>query len=191
MAARYAMLHPDRVTGLVLVGSLYPRRDPHMNTEIPGAAARRDAAAARALAELRTAGVETSDPERFCREYWRVEGPMTVGDPASLASRTWPCDLPNERPKNTSAWGAGVFRSLGAWDWTAEARTVTAPALVIHGDLDAMVPRASSEEWARVLPNSRLHVLSGAGHIPWWEHADRIFPLIDGFLQSLPPRSPW
>jgi pimeloyl-ACP methyl ester carboxylesterase len=138
MAARYAMLHPDRVTGLVLVGSLYPRRDP-----------------------------------------------------ASLASRTWPCDLPNERPKNTSAWGAGVFRSLGAWDWTAEARTVTAPALVIHGDLDAMVPRASSEEWARVLPNSRLHVLSGAGHIPWWEHADRIFPLIDGFLQSLPPRSPW
>jgi pimeloyl-ACP methyl ester carboxylesterase len=76
-----------------------------------------------------------------------------------------------------------VFGSLGEWDWTREARALSVRTLVVHGQEDLMVPLSSSREWAD-LTQGRLEVLPGAGHIPWWERADAIFPLIDSFLRE-------
>lgn len=189
LSARYAMLHPDRVERLVLVGSLYPRREPHIRYEPPEDPGRTDPDAVRRLARMREEGRDTLEPEAFCRAYWAVEGPSTVGDPAAAARRTYPCDLPNEWPANTSAWGAAVFRSMGEWDWREDARELETPTLVIHGELDRLVPLASSEEWARLLPNGWLLVLPGAGHVPWWEHEAAVFPLVDAFLDGTVPPS--
>ncbi|NIP83617.1 MAG: alpha/beta fold hydrolase [Gemmatimonadetes bacterium] len=187
LAARYAMLHPERVSRLVLVGALYPRRDPHIRYEPPADPGRVDSGAVARLERMREEGRDTLDPVAFCRAYWAVEGPSTVGDPASAARRTYPCELPNEWPTNTSAWGAGVFRSLGDWDWREAARRLEVPALVIHGEMDRMVPLASSAEWAELLPGGWLLVLPGAGHVPWWEHEETVFPRVDEFLDGQVP----
>ena len=41
------------------------------------------------------------------------------------------------------------------------------PVLVIHGARDAVVPLAAGEYLARALPNARLSIQSGAGHVPF------------------------
>jgi pimeloyl-ACP methyl ester carboxylesterase len=38
--------------------------------------------------------------------------------------------------------------------------------LILHGDADALVPLSDSEYIASQIPNSHLHVLKGAGHVP-------------------------
>ncbi|MGD8278638.1 MAG: alpha/beta hydrolase [Gemmatimonadota bacterium] len=134
------------------------------------------------LDSLRALGAETADPAGFCRAYWRVEGPRTTGDPAAAALRTCPCDLANVWTANLERWGQGVFASLGDWDWTADASAAEMPALIVHGTRDLMVPMAAAEEWASVLPRATLFSLAGAGHVPWWEYEDVLFPTLDSFL---------
>jgi pimeloyl-ACP methyl ester carboxylesterase len=40
------------------------------------------------------------------------------------------------------------------------------PTLILHGDKDVIVPLSDSEYAASQIPNSRLHVIKGAGHVP-------------------------
>lgn len=40
------------------------------------------------------------------------------------------------------------------------------PALVIHGELDAIIPVAAAEMVANAIPDSELVVIPGAGHVP-------------------------
>jgi pimeloyl-ACP methyl ester carboxylesterase len=40
------------------------------------------------------------------------------------------------------------------------------PTLIIHGELDAIIPLAVAEIAARAIPNCKLVVIPGAGHVP-------------------------
>ncbi len=40
------------------------------------------------------------------------------------------------------------------------------PTLILHGDHDVIVPPSDSEFAASQIPNSRLHMFKGAGHVP-------------------------
>jgi pimeloyl-ACP methyl ester carboxylesterase len=46
---------------------------------------------------------------------------------------------------------------------------VTAPALVIHGELDPWIPARVADEYAAALPNATLERVPNAGHWPWLE----------------------
>ena len=58
---------------------------------------------------------------------------------------------------------------------------VSAPALIIHGVAD-YVTGEGSRQWARALPNGRLLLIEGAGHLSQAERPDVLFPAIDTFL---------
>jgi pimeloyl-ACP methyl ester carboxylesterase len=51
----------------------------------------------------------------------------------------------------------------------ARARRVEAPTLVIHGELDRLIPLASARELVRRIPGWALRVLQGVGHVPMME----------------------
>jgi len=60
---------------------------------------------------------------------------------------------------------AAQFAAMGRYSTSAEAvSTLAMPALVLHGDEDALVPHERSVELAETLPDSRLVTLKGAGH---------------------------
>ena len=40
------------------------------------------------------------------------------------------------------------------------------PTLILHGDQDTLVPLSDSEWLASQIPQSHLHVVTGAGHVP-------------------------
>jgi proline iminopeptidase len=58
---------------------------------------------------------------------------------------------------------------------------VSAPALIIHGEEDA-IPMAMVAEWASALPNARLMKVANAAHFPYAERPDVVFPEIEKFL---------
>lgn len=57
---------------------------------------------------------------------------------------------------------------------------VTAPTLVIHGDIDPLVPIAGGIDTARSIPGAELMVLEGMGHALPMRHWTRI---VDGIAQ--------
>ena len=59
-----------------------------------------------------------------------------------------------------------------AHDVSARLGEISAPTLVIHGDVDPLVPLANGEYLAAHIPGARLVVYEDTGHIPEVERAD-------------------
>ena len=59
---------------------------------------------------------------------------------------------------------------------------VSAPTFVITGDDDRVIPGASSEVLAERIPNARLEVIAGAGHLFFLERPEETLRLLDAFL---------
>jgi pimeloyl-ACP methyl ester carboxylesterase len=59
---------------------------------------------------------------------------------------------------------------------------VTAPALVVWGSEDRIVPLECGERFAKALPHARLSVIEGAGHFVDMERPDELARLVTGFV---------
>jgi pimeloyl-ACP methyl ester carboxylesterase len=59
---------------------------------------------------------------------------------------------------------------------------ITIPTLVIHGEDDVIVPLGASEWLASQLPNSKLQVVKGAGHVPTVTHPNEVAEAINQFF---------
>jgi len=77
----------------------------------------------------------------------------------------------------------GVLRQIlavaASGDRTPQLRTIVAPALVIHGAADPMVPLACGADTAEAIPNARLEVIEGMGHDLPTQLMERLLALID------------
>ncbi|NIW35157.1 MAG: alpha/beta fold hydrolase [Gemmatimonadetes bacterium] len=63
--------------------------------------------------------------------------------------------------------------------------TIDAPTLVIVGSEDAIVPPADTREWAARIPDARLDVIAGAGHVSNLERPDTFNQMVADFLDGL------
>lgn len=68
-------------------------------------------------------------------------------------------------------------------DWTGRLADVTAPTLVIHGELDPILPLANGQEISELIANARLHVLRGVGHELPSDALDEISNAITNFTR--------
>ncbi len=182
MVARYAMLFPEKVDRLIMVGPLPLEAHTLTDYDPPEKATIVTDEDRAELARLRQEGVESYEPERFCGVYWSQQNRLSVGRPEWGSRIRNRCQYPNEWPRNFTRWVNQVIGSLGQWDWTAAAGNMAVPVLVIHGSRDLRVPLEGSREWVRTLPQSRLLVIEGAGHSPWHGMPEKIFPMVRTFL---------
>ena len=67
-------------------------------------------------------------------------------------------------------------------DYTADARTVRTPALVLHGDMDAIVPPAASA--AHNIAQATHITYDGIGHTPFLEAPARFADDLDAFIRK-------
>jgi pimeloyl-ACP methyl ester carboxylesterase len=59
-------------------------------------------------------------------------------------------------------------------------RGITMPVLLLWGEKDAMIPVANAQDYLAVLPDARLAVLPGVGHVPQEEApAVSLAPVLD------------
>jgi pimeloyl-ACP methyl ester carboxylesterase len=82
-------------------------------------------------------------------------------------------------------WGGrAAYFSLGRrHDWTGALRTVTAPALVVHGGRD-LQPEEASRLYVEALGNAQFRVIAGASHFPHIEKPDEFARVVGEFLQA-------
>jgi pimeloyl-ACP methyl ester carboxylesterase len=81
----------------------------------------------------------------------------------------------------------GYMRQLQAalaHDVAGELTRVAAPTLVIHGDLDPLVPPPNGANLAARIPGARHLVYPGVGHIPIIERADQFNRDVLAFLSA-------
>jgi len=92
---------------------------------------------------------------------------------AFIGSRGFPRDHAALRELAGAAFDRGVHPE-GAWrqlaaifaagDRTPRLRRIGAPAVVVHGDADRVLPLSGGEATAAAIPGARLHVIPGMGH---------------------------
>jgi pimeloyl-ACP methyl ester carboxylesterase len=61
------------------------------------------------------------------------------------------------------------------------------PLLIVWGDRDPIIPVAHGEETHRQLPNSRLEIFEGVGHVPQLESPGRFVAVLQRFLEDTEP----
>jgi pimeloyl-ACP methyl ester carboxylesterase len=72
-----------------------------------------------------------------------------------------------------------------AFDIRQQIARVSAPALVLCGEQDKMTPLHYSQALAGALPNSRLVVIEGAGHMVMLERPQAVAKALTEFLQEI------
>jgi pimeloyl-ACP methyl ester carboxylesterase len=92
---------------------------------------------------------------------------------AALFSQEFRREHPDEVRRLLRHFAAHRAPAYGAWahlmasvyhDTTSRLHLIQAPTLVMHGECDAMAPRANAELLARKIPDAEVAIVPGAGH---------------------------
>lgn len=137
-------------------------------------------------------GLDGSDPEAWRRsrtdalDAGRTPADMAAGIVDAIAG---PDFAGPERDRTIAAFAripASGLRAavdcLPTHDVRAELAGIAAPALVVVGELDRETPLAYSRALADGLPDARLEVIPGVGHLTPAEAPDRFNQLVRAFL---------
>jgi non-heme chloroperoxidase len=168
VSERFAIDHPDRTLGLVLIGTPVTLRGNAAAQEIFD----------QAISKL----TDPLDPA-FARDFAQ----STL---AQLVPSTFLETMREETLKVPARVFKELFKDMLETDLSAELNKISAPALLVWGDQDAILTRRDQQALANALPNSRLVVYPGAGHSPHWEEpehfASDLVSFIDGLSGSRP-----
>jgi pimeloyl-ACP methyl ester carboxylesterase len=95
------------------------------------------------------------------------------------AERRWCKQIVN---RSTGAAAIQLMECLEVMDVERRLQDITLPTLIIHGSRDVITPLAAAENLAAKIPNSRLVVIEGAGHVPTITRPAEVAAAIDGFF---------
>jgi pimeloyl-ACP methyl ester carboxylesterase len=161
VAQQVAISNPQRVRGLVLVGSPRSLRGrPPFADEVD-----------RLTDPISRVWVKESltwFPRFHDVPEWYLED--RVDDGVRMPARVWRQAL------------AGLAEATPP----TEAGTIDAPTLIIWGSRDELLPRADEDALAAAIPNSELLVYSDTGHLVLWEDPARVARDVTSFVDHLP-----
>jgi pimeloyl-ACP methyl ester carboxylesterase len=131
--------------------------------------------------EKLAAGMRSGDRELAIRNAFEVNvSPAFAAEPGAFeAFRAMAKSLPAPIPVIMLQ-----MQAIAGHDTSARLPSLDVPALVVHGDLDAMLPVGNGRMIASLVPASRLEVLSGVGHMFWWEQPVRSAELVRGHARA-------
>ena len=159
--------YPDRFRALILM-------DTRAGVDAPEAGRARLMMAAKVEAEGDvTPVVDGMIPKLFAPSTFTVN-PALVSSTRALMMRAAPGTV------------ASALRGMAARpDRTEDLPGIAFPTLVIVGEHDAITPPADAEAMAAALPDDRLEIIRGAGHLAPMERPDVVNQAILSFLDAL------
>lgn len=184
LTARYALAHPDRVARMMMVGPTAPAEAPYWMDFLESFGRRCKVEWLRELDALRKVGTKELDPVRWSDAVHGVFFKAYVADLASLERmRSNPSVEPNLDADRVNDQGRRLLEKLGDYDWRDEFTALDVPTLLLHGVEDP-VALSGTEEWDRILPDSRLEIWDDVGHMPWIEEPERFFSLANEWFEG-------
>jgi pimeloyl-ACP methyl ester carboxylesterase len=178
LAVRYAARYPRRLSRLALIAPS-PRA---VGYDVPSGERRR-IMARRAGAPWFAAAVaahEAIATKTATSADWAAFAPLYYGR-WDAAARQHQAGEPGQR--NGAA--ARIYNAAGAFEpetTRAALGAVTAPVLVLAGELDWIASPAVADRFAALFPDGRAVVLPGAAHYPWLDDAPAFVSAVGGFL---------
>jgi pimeloyl-ACP methyl ester carboxylesterase len=109
---------------------------------------------------------------------------------AETTNRDWieqDVQLRLEIPTHEAGYMGQLMAGLGYPGTVPRLPEATVPALVIHGDLDQMVPVANATILADALPDARKFIVDGAGHVIFTDAPDAVTGAVLEFLDGISP----
>ena len=147
---RMAIDHPERVASLTSVMSTTGRRG------LPGATKEANAA----LLAVTEPGLEGYLEGRARRR-------AAYGSTGFAFDEAWELELARglvERGLNPEGGSRQYAATIADGDRTEALGRLDLPALVVHGDVDNLIPPAGGEATAAAIPGARLHIVEGMGY---------------------------
>lgn len=172
IAARFAVLHPDRLDGLILVDA---GGQPPVGP--------RDTPVAIRIAQLPVLRELVANITPRWLVASGLDGAVSVKSVMSDAAidRYWELlRYPGNRAATLERFAQG-YGSVTP----AELARVTVPTLILWGREDRFIPVASAAWYARNLPNARTVIYDGIGHLPMEETPDRSAAEVGRFMAGL------
>jgi pimeloyl-ACP methyl ester carboxylesterase len=90
-----------------------------------------------------------------------------------------------EVPTTETGYMGQLMAGLGYPGTASRLPQVTVPSLVIHGDLDKMVPVANAAILASALPEARTVIVPGAGHVIFTDAPNAVTAAMLEFLDGV------
>lgn len=176
-AARFAMLHPERLRGLVLI-------------DAGGAPIRKQGGGNLAFTVLRMPVIGPLASQMMQRPLVERSLRQSVANQAvvtpAAVDRYWELA---RYPGNRQA-----TRERFAQPWTTftadQVRRIAVPTLVMWGEADSLIPFEAAGWWRKHLPNAQAVSYRGIGHLPMEEAPDRSAADLVRFVDSLPSLPP-
>lgn len=163
-ARRFAIDHPERTLGLVLLGTPAMLKDKPVVVKMW----------ATRVSKL----TDPVDPQ-FVRAF---------AEDASLAERV-PAGfleiLVQESLKVPAHVWKQTYLGLLEDDSQDELNRIAAPTLIIWGEKDGLLSRRDQERLIAAIPRSQFIVYEGAGHAFYWEEPERVARDLAAFVQAL------
>jgi len=174
VATLFAMEHPGRVNGLILVDSAW-----------------KDSGQGK-LAALQKLVLDTPQASRL--------GPLLMRSirkwGTELISTAWhdPEKIPAgvvegyQKPLQSDNWDKALFEILKAREplnLESGLNDLEIPVLVVSGDDDRIIPTEDSIQLASLIPGSTLAILPACGHVPQEECPEEFLRVVEPFIQNL------
>lgn len=150
-----ALRHPERFSGLVVVNGFYQRSAPPDTDPF--------------LQGLRHDYVRTLD--RFAE--------LCTPEPDAGPVRRW-----GRQILDRASQQAAISIYTMPLDLRDRLSDITHRTLIVHGDADPLVSVQSAERLASSLPNSKLVLISGAGHVPIMTRPHQVAHEINAFFSA-------
>ena len=141
VAVTAALLRPERFDGLILVDALLHKEKKESDM-------------------LFIRGLR-SNFEQTIGQF--VDACVPQEEPSSVEIRLWGRKI---LQRATPAASVKLLECTFGVDLRPQLSQLRLPTLILHGDRDIIVPPGDAEFAASQIPNSRLHIVQGAGHVP-------------------------
>ena len=120
----------------------------------------------------------------YSRRYLRFVSPYLYGGDARRSDLLRQQTVARlHRPPSLRGY-ALQLAAVAGWSSLPFLRRIRQPTLVMAGDDDPIVPLANGRLLARLIPDARLHVVRGAGHLFLLERAAESAAVIEEFLDQ-------
>jgi pimeloyl-ACP methyl ester carboxylesterase len=178
LALFLAIWHPERLLGLICIDPLGAFNDVFADQDrrLRGLLTPEQAARVEEVEELRRRGEAT---EGDLLERLTMIWPNWFADPTAAP----PHGFEHLGPEASRRTNASLAQHFEAGTLAGGLPTLRLPALFVHGELDALPPRAS-EATAALIPGARVEILPGLGHFPWLEQPGAVRAAVEPFLAA-------